>query len=113
MAMPTLTESLGTFRGLASDLLAEWWRELAEIARRVLASPMARGREFVVLQVASEEVRAVLVSGGREQEIGRAVGEDGIRSRELSALLAASDIVPRGTTDVAVELPESEVLRRR
>jgi general secretion pathway protein L len=113
MATPTLTESLGTFRGLASELLAEWRHELAGIVRGMLASPLARGTEFVVLQVAPEEVRAVLVSGEREREIGRAAGEGEIRSREISALLAASDIVPRGTTDVAVELPESEVLRRR
>jgi general secretion pathway protein L len=113
MATPTLTESFGTFRGLASELFAEWRHELAEIARAILASPLARGTEFVVLQMAPEEVRANLVAGGQEKEIGRAAGEDEIRSRELSALLAASDIVPRGTTDVVVELPEGEVLRRR
>jgi general secretion pathway protein L len=113
MATPTFTESLGTFRELASELVAEWRRELAAIVRQALASPLARGTEFVVLQVAPEDVRAVLVSGGHEQEIGRATGEGEIRSREISALLAASEVVPRGTTDVVIELPESEVLRRR
>jgi general secretion pathway protein L len=113
MATPTLTESLGTFRGLASELFAEWRRELAALAREILASPLVRGAEFVALRVEPEEVRAILFSGSREQEIGRASGEAEIRSRELSALLAASEIVPRGTTDVVVELPETEVLRRR
>jgi len=113
MATPTLTESIGTFRGLASELIAEWRRELVGLARGILASPLARGTEFVVLQDGPEEVRAVLVSGGREQEIGRAAGDNEIRAREISALLAASEIVPRGTTDIAIELPESEVLRRQ
>ena len=113
MATPTLTESFGSFRGLASELFGEWRQELAGMARGLLASPLARGTEFVVLQVAPEEVRAVLVSGAREQEIGRAAGEGEIRAGEISSLLAASEIVPRGTTDVVVELPESEVLRRR
>ena len=113
MATPTFTETLGTFRGLASELFAEWREELAALGREVLASPLARGTELVVLQVAPEGVRAVLVSGGREQEIGRAAGEDEIRAREISSLLAASEIVPRGTTDVAIELPDSEVLRRQ
>jgi general secretion pathway protein L len=113
MATPTITESLGTFRGIVSELLAEWWRELSALARGMLASPLARGTEIVVLQVAPEEVRAVLISAGHEREIGRAAGEDQIRSRDLSSLIAASEIVPRGTTDVAIELPENEALRRR
>ncbi|HEX3666359.1 MAG TPA: PilN domain-containing protein [Rhizomicrobium sp.] len=113
MASPTITESFGSFRGLASELLAEWWRELGNMVRDVLASPLARGTEYVLLQVEPEEVRAVLVSGGREQEIGRATGEGNLRAREISSLLAASEITPRGTKDVALELPESEVLRRQ
>ena len=113
MATPTFTESIGSFRGLAAELFAEWRHELAGVARGILSSPLARGTEFVVLQMEAQEVRILLVSGGRIREIGRAAGETDNRAGEISSLLAASEIVPRGTTDVAVELPESEVLRRR
>ncbi|HEY3637384.1 MAG TPA: type II secretion system protein GspL [Rhizomicrobium sp.] len=113
MATPTLTESLGSFRSLASELLVEWRREITAIVRDVLASPWARGTEFVVLEVAPKDVRILLVSGARVQEIGRAAGESAIRAGEISSLLAASEIAPRGTTDVAVEIPAGEVLRCR
>ncbi len=111
MATPTLTDSFGSFRGLASELLAEWRRELAGVVRDVLASPLARGTECVVLQIAPEEVRVLLDSAGHMQEIGRTSGEGEIRAAEMSSLLAASEVAPRGTTDVVVELPENEVLR--
>ncbi|HTT85181.1 MAG TPA: PilN domain-containing protein [Rhizomicrobium sp.] len=113
MATPTLTESFGTFRGLASELFAEWGRELAAMVRQMLASPLARGSDFVVLDVAPEAVRVLLASGGHTRQLGQAVGDGEIRAREISSLLATSELVPRGTTDVAVQIPESEVLRRR
>jgi general secretion pathway protein L len=113
MATPTISDSLGNFRDTASELLSEWRRELAALARQILASPLAHGREFVVLEIAAEGVRVNLVAGSKTNELGRATGSGETGAREISALLAGSELVARGTTDVVVELSDSEVLRRR
>jgi general secretion pathway protein L len=113
MATPTFSDSVGQFRGLASDLLSEWRRELARFARELLAGPLARGGELVLLHVEPEQVRVDLVAGEQAFEVGRASGAGETSARELSSLLAGSELVPRGTTDVVVELPDGEVLRRR
>ncbi|MGH6876411.1 MAG: PilN domain-containing protein [Rhizomicrobium sp.] len=108
MATPTLSDSVGQFRGLASELLSEWRRELVRFAHEMLETPLARGRELVLLEVAADQVRVSLLAGNRVHELGRVGG-----AGEMSSLLAASELIPRGTTDVAVELPDGEVLRRR
>ncbi|HEY3779323.1 MAG TPA: PilN domain-containing protein [Rhizomicrobium sp.] len=113
MATPTLSDSVVQFRDVASELLSEWRSELARFAREMLASPLARGGEFVVLAVAAEQVRVKLAAGSSVREVGVADAVGTAASGEISALLAASEDVPRGTKDVALELPEDEVLRRR
>lgn len=113
MATQTFSDSVGQFRSVASDLVAEWKSELVRFAREVLANPLARGSEFVVLQFAAEQVRAKLLSGERARELGATSGNAESAPAEISSLLAASDSVPRGTTDIVLELPDEEVLRRR
>jgi general secretion pathway protein L len=108
MATPSFSDSVGQFRGIASELLSEWRHELARFAREMLDTPLTRGGELVLLEVAAEQVRVNLLSGTSVQELGRVSG-----AGEMSSLLAASELVPRGTTDVAIALPEYEVLRRR
>ena len=113
MASPSLSESVGQFRGLAAELISEWRFELSRFARQLLASPFARGGESVLLAIGTDDVVIKLVSGTRTEEIGRALGAGEASAREVSTLLAASERVPRGTTDVIIELPEQDVLRRR
>jgi hypothetical protein len=113
MATPTFSDSVGQFRGLAGELVAEWRRELVRFAREALASPLARGGELVLLDVEADEAIVKLVSGEDVHEIGRASGLGEGGAREISSLLAASELVPRGTADIAVELPDDDVLRRR
>ena len=113
MASPSFTDSVGQFRGVAAELLAEWRLELARFIRELLASPLARGGESVLLAIGAEDVRVKLLSQDRATEIGRASGTGESSAREISALLAGSELGPRGTTDVIVELSEEDVLRRR
>jgi general secretion pathway protein L len=113
MATSTFTESVGQFRGVATELLSEWRRELAHSARKLLSSPAMRGGEVVLLDFDNNEIRVNLVGRGTAQRIGRTSGTGEIAAREISSLLAASELVARGTTDVAVQLPAQEVLRRR
>jgi general secretion pathway protein L len=113
MATPTLSDSVGQFRSVASELLSEWRDELARFARELLASPLARGGELVVLELAAEQVRIKLATGDSSRELGTARGLGQAAAGDISSILAASESVPRGTTDVAVELPENEVLRRK
>src|ERR1700722_18034035 len=63
MATPTFSDSVGQFRGLAGELVAEWRRELVRFARETLASPLARGGELVLLDVEADEAIVKLVSG--------------------------------------------------
>jgi general secretion pathway protein L len=113
MATPTFSDSVGQFRGFAGELVSEWRRELARFVRELLASPLARGGELVLLDIEADQVIVKLASGDDVHEIGRAAGDGESRAREISSLLAASELVPRGTADVAVELPDDDVLRRR
>lgn len=113
MASPTFSDSVGQFRDVASELLSEWRAELALFAREILSGPLARGGELVVLEVAAEAVRIKLAAGDSTRELGIATGLGQAASGEISSVLAASEFVPRGTTDIVVELPDSEVLRRR
>lgn len=112
MASPTLSDSVGQFRGMASDLLSEWRAELSRLAGDLLSGPLARGGELVVLEFAAEQVRIKLVAGDGTRELGVATAVGPAAPGEISSILAASDLVPRGTTDIAVELPETEILRR-
>lgn len=113
MATPTLSESVGQFRGLAAELLAEWQHELARFLREFLASPLVRGGEVVLLRIEADELRVDLAAGDKIYEIGRTADTGEKAARDISSLLAASQLVPRGTTDVAIELSAENVLRRR
>ncbi|HEY2446768.1 MAG TPA: PilN domain-containing protein [Rhizomicrobium sp.] len=113
MATPTLSNSVGEFRGIAGELLSEWRRELSHFVREALASRLVRGGELVLLGVDADQVRVNLLAGDDVHEIGRATGEGENSAREISSLLAASELVPRGTTDVAIELADDWVLRRK
>ena len=113
MASSTFTESVGQFRGVAADLLAEWRHELAHSVQKLLSSPVMRGVEVVLLDFDNGEVRVNLVGRDTIRRIGRTSGTGEIAAREISSLLAASELVARGTTDVAVQLPAQDVLRRR
>jgi general secretion pathway protein L len=86
---------------------------LSRFARELLASPLLRGGEVVLLRLAADEVKVDLMAGETIHEIGRTSGAGEKAAREISSLLAASELVPRGTTDVAVELSAEDVLRRR
>jgi general secretion pathway protein L len=72
-----------------------------------------RGGEVVLLDFGSGEVRIDLVGGDNVESIGRTLGTGEIAAREISSLLANSERVARRTTDVMVQLPGEEVLRRR
>lgn len=113
MATPTFSESVGQFRGLAAELLAEWGRELGRFSRELLASPLVRGGEVVLLKIETDEVRVDLAATDKVLEIGRTTAAGEKAARDISSLLAASQLVPRGTTDVAIELSAEDVLRRR
>jgi general secretion pathway protein L len=112
MTMSTFSDSVGQFRGAAADLIAEWREELAHWARELLSSPWMRGGEIVLLDFDNGEVRISLVGGDKVESIGRTLGTGEIAAREISSLLANSERVARGTTDVMVQLPGEEVLRR-
>ncbi len=113
MSTPTFSDSFSGFRAVVGELIGEWRRELALFAGETIMGPLARGNEYVRIDVEAEEVRVNLVEGGTVQEIGRVPGTDESRAREISSLLAASELVPRGATDVAVQLSAGDVLRRR
>lgn len=113
MASPSFSDSVGQFRGVAAELLAEWRFELSRFIHELLASPLARGGESVLLAIGAEDVRVKLLAQDRATEIGSASGTSESSAREISTLLAGSELVPRGTTDVIVELPGDDVLRRR
>jgi general secretion pathway protein L len=113
MATPTLSESVGQFRGLAAELFAEWRYELTRFARELVASPLVRGGEVVVLRIEADNVRVDLAAADNVYEIGHTTAAGEKAAGEISSLLAASELVPRGTTDVAVELSAEDVLRRR
>jgi len=113
MATPTFSDSFGAFRGVAAELLSEWRHELAGFARETFATRLARGGQLVLISIEATQVRVSLVSGDSVHEVGRASGTDENGAREVSSLLAASELVPRGTTDIAIELPDADVLRRR
>ncbi|MGH6889943.1 MAG: PilN domain-containing protein [Rhizomicrobium sp.] len=113
MASQTFSDSVGQFRSVATELLSEWRAELARFGAEMLSGPLARGGERVVLEVAGEQVRIKLAAGNTARELGIATGLGQVASGEISSVLAASEFVPRGTTDIVVELPENEVLRRR
>jgi general secretion pathway protein L len=113
MATPTLSVSVGQFRGVAGELLTEWRQELVRWVRELLSSPLMRGGEIVLLDFGTGEVRISIVGAGKVESIGRTLGTGEIAAREISSLLAGSERVPRGTTDVMVQLPGEEVLRRR
>jgi Tfp pilus assembly protein PilN len=113
MATSTFAGSVGQFRGVAAELIAEWRQELAHWVRELLSSPWMRGGEVVLLDFGNGEVRINLVSGHNIERIGRTLGTGEIAAREISSLLANSERVARRTTDVMVRLPGEEVLRRR
>src|SRR5579871_3526424 len=113
MASPTFSDSVGQFRGVAAELLAEWRYELARWVRELLSSPWMRGGEVVQLNVGAGEVRVDVVASEKVEHIGRTLGAGEVAAREISTLLAGSERVPRGTTDVAVQIPGEEVLHRR
>jgi len=113
MAMSSFSDSVGQFRGVASELISEWRQELVRWARELLSSPLMRGGEAVLLDFAAGEVRISVVGAGKAEGIGHTLGAGETAAREISALLAGSERVPRGTTDVMIQLPAEEVLRRR
>jgi general secretion pathway protein L len=112
MATSTFSNSVVQFRGVAAELIAEWRQELSHWARELLSSPWMRGGEVVRLDFGNGEVRINLVGGDKIEPIGRTLGTGEIAAREISSLLANSERVARGTTDVMVQLPAEEVLRR-
>jgi hypothetical protein len=113
MAMSTFSESVGQFRGAAGELIAEWRDELVHWTRELLSSPLMRGGEAVLLDFGAGEVKIGVVDAGKVESIGRTLGANENAAREISSLLAGSERVPRGTTDVMIQLPLEEVLRRR
>ena len=113
MAMSSFSDSVGQFRGVAGELLSEWRLELVRWVRELLSSPLMRGGEAVLLDFGAGEVRIGVADAGRIESIGRTLGAGENAAREISSLLAGSERVPRGTTDVMIQLPAEEVLRRR
>jgi general secretion pathway protein L len=113
MVSPTTSGSAGDFRTTASALLAEWRGELSSFAQEAIATPIARSSRFVRVDVGSAQAGVNLVTGDNVLEIGRTTGPAEDCARELSVLFAASEFIPRGTTDVVVRLPQNDVLRRR
>ena len=113
MATPTFSESIGGLWSVGAELVAEWRHELALFARERIVGPLTRGSEYVRIDIEPAEIRVNLVEGGSVQEIGRAPGADESRAREISSLLAGSELVPRGVADVALQLSSADVLRRR
>ena len=112
MAMSSFSDSVGQFRGVAGELVSEWRQELVRWARELLSSPLMRGGEAVLLDFAAGEVRISVVGAGSVESIGHTLGAGETAAREISSLLAGSERVPRGTTDVMIQLPGEEVLRR-
>ena len=113
MATTTFTESIGQLRGIAAELLSEWREELGRAGAELLSSPLMRGGEVVLLDFDGDEVLINVAAHEKLQRIGQTSGMGEIAAREISSLLATSELVPRGTTDVVVQLPAQEVLRRR
>jgi len=113
MAMSTFSESVGQFRGVAGELISEWRDELVHWTRELLSSPLMRGGEAVLLDFGAGEVGISVVDAGNVESIGRTLDADQKAAREISSLLAGSERVARGTTDVMIQLPGEEVLRRR
>jgi general secretion pathway protein L len=106
MTTPNLSEPAQTSFG---DLFAEWRGELAAYWRDKFARPMSDGAEYVAVAVGDTKIGVYLVKGQDATEIG-SVPRNG-DAREISALLASSALVPRGTRDVSIILPSSQVLR--
>ncbi len=113
MASPASSGSLGNLRATLGGLLAEWRDELTSFARETIAVPIARSSRFVRVDVDGGKAAVCLVTGDNAREIGRTSGPAEDCARELSVLFAASELIPRGTTDIVVRLPQSDVLRRR
>lgn len=106
MTTPNLTEPAQTSLG---DLFAEWRRELAAFWRDRFARPMSDGAEYVAVAVGEAETGVYLIKGEEATKIGGV--PRGGEAREISALLTSSPLVPRGTSDVSIILPASQVLR--
>lgn len=106
MTTPNLSEPTGTSFG---ELFAEWRDELAAFWRDRFARPMNEGAEHIAIAAAETQIGVYLVKGEDAVEIGHVprAGDP----REISAMLASSPIVPRGTNDVSVILPSAQVLR--
>ncbi|HEX9158802.1 MAG TPA: PilN domain-containing protein [Rhizomicrobium sp.] len=113
MAASTFSDSVGQFRGIVGDLVFEWRQELGRWSRELLASPLMRGGESVLLDFGTGEIRIGVVDAVKVESIGRTLGAGETAAREISSLLAGSERVPRGTADVMIQLPGEEVLRRR
>jgi general secretion pathway protein L len=110
MTTPNLTEP-AEFRSTLAGLIAEWRAELAAFAHEKFSRPIGEGTQYVGIAVGESEISVNLVTGEGASEIGRVSRQDDLAARAISALLSTSDRVPRGTTDVAIELPASQVLR--
>jgi general secretion pathway protein L len=108
MTTPNLSVPAGTSLG---ELLAEWRVELSAFAREKFARPMGDGAEHIAIAMGEIEIGVYLVKGDDATEIGRLPRTGNQAAREISALLVSSDAVPRGTSDVSVILPASQVLR--
>ena len=113
MASPTLSDSVGQFRGVAGrtagGMAARTCPHRPRTARQSLGT---RWRERSPRHRRRRRARQTARARSRT-EIGRAFGTDESAAREISSLLAGSELVPRGTTDVVVELSDEDVLRRR
>ncbi len=113
MTTPNLSDSVGELRGAAADLFAEWRSELGGFARTHFAGRLDEGTRYVLIDVRETGALVKVVTGDAVSEIGRVdrLDEDGARA--ISTILANSEQIPRGTTDVAIQLPQSQVLRPR
>jgi general secretion pathway protein L len=108
MTTPNLSEPAGTS---FSELFAEWRMELVAFAREKFAKPMGEGAEHIAIAMGESEIGIYLVKGEDAAEIGRVPRAGDQAAREISALLASSDAVPRGARDVSIILPAAQVLR--
>jgi general secretion pathway protein L len=108
MTTPQLSEPRRTS---LRELAGEWRAELGVYWRERFAQPLNEGAEHVAIGVGDSEVGAFLVRGDEATQIGRVARAGEHAAQQIAALLAASPLVPRGTSDVSLILPASQVLR--
>ncbi|HEX3810891.1 MAG TPA: PilN domain-containing protein [Rhizomicrobium sp.] len=96
-----------------SDLIAEWRKELGAFVHEKFSGSFSESAKHVSIYAGDTDVCVNISEGDQVTEIGRVPAQEEGIARAISALLSTSDQVSLGTRDVALQFPQTLVLRPR